>query len=96
MHAVNEVNTAVRSWDSAVARGAASIATSTPSQPQAAPSPLQWDAAYRAADRLASAATPLYSQLFVPISQAPDGEWHGKKEQSAGRGVVARQAGGCF
>ncbi|KAG2437200.1 hypothetical protein HXX76_005864 [Chlamydomonas incerta] len=77
---VNEVNTAVRLWDSAVTRGAApatstsaSIVTSSSPDQQAVLPPLQWDAAYRAADRLASAATPLYSQLFVPISQAPDG-----------------------
>ncbi|KAG2441342.1 hypothetical protein HYH02_009935 [Chlamydomonas schloesseri] len=52
---------------------APAAAAAPPAAPPAAPAALQWDVAYRAADRLASAATPLYSQLFVPISQAPDG-----------------------
>ncbi|KAG2495872.1 hypothetical protein HYH03_006110 [Edaphochlamys debaryana] len=49
----------------------ASPTASLSTAPTSAPAPTE--AVLRAADRLASAARPLYAQLFAPISQAPGG-----------------------
>jgi hypothetical protein len=80
----SELSAALRAWQAALSKPAADAAAATGEPRTGAGSPTDEAApdalrppyvepVYRAADRVASAARPLYTQLFLPISQVPGG-----------------------